>query len=446
MSPSIRKVQVLIMKQSHSPVVIVGAGLTGMSAALHLEKLGVAFRIFERGPAAGGHATTTEDEGFRFDKTGHLLHLRDAGMRDLVMGLLGDDWVQVKRRSVVWSHGVYTRYPYQANTFGLPPEIANECLLGFIKAHFQADKPKVHNFEEFCLAHFGEGISRHFMIPYNARLWGVHPSEITADWCQRFVPMPKLEDVVAGAVGLNDRELGYNTSFVYPRLGIGELPKGMAKRLPQIEYNRAPLSIDVRKKELRFADEVVTCDVLITTAPMKDFLRKDPTLPADLAIATEKLRCNPLYYLDVAARVPSGTDHHWVYVPESKYPFYRLGCYSHFSEAMAPNGSSCFYVELSDRSAPNLEAVTQEVVSGMIEMGILKRPEDLQFARLRKIEHAYVVFDHAYFDCLNQLLPFFEAHKVISTGRYGGWNYSSMEDALIFGRDAAEKAQKLLGV
>ena len=84
------------------------------------------------------------------------------------------------------------------------------------------NKPEPNNFEEFCLAHFGEGISRHFMIPYNTRLWGVHPSEITADWCSRFVPLPRLEDVIAGAVGMNDRELGYNVRFVYPRLGIGE--------------------------------------------------------------------------------------------------------------------------------------------------------------------------------------------------------------------------------
>src|ERR1039458_2428152 len=36
----------------------------------------------------------------------------------------------------------------------------------------------------------GAGISKHFMIPYNERLWGVSPSEITAAWCSRFVPLP----------------------------------------------------------------------------------------------------------------------------------------------------------------------------------------------------------------------------------------------------------------
>jgi protoporphyrinogen oxidase len=423
--------------QGHVPVAILGAGLTGMSAAMHLRRRGIPYRIFERNKEAGGHTTTYVDNGYRFDKTGHLLHLRDAEMRKLVLDLLGDDWVNVQRRSVVWSHGTYTRYPYQANTFGLPPEIANECLLGFIRAYYTQPKPEVRTFEEFCLVHFGEGISKHFMIPYNARLWGVHPSEITADWCQRFVPMPKLEDVVAGAVGLNDRELGYNTSFVYPRLGIGELPKAMAARLPEIEYEAAPDAIDLEKRELHFRGSVVRYDKLITTAPMNTFLRTVRNLPEAISAACGKLRCNPLYYLDVAARVPSGTDHHWVYVPEARYPFYRLGCYSHFSTAMAPEKGSCFYVELADRNPASLEAVLPDVVQGMIEMGILREPSDVAFARLRRIDHAYVVFDHHYFASVETLKPYLQDRGVLSTGRYGGWNYSSMEDALIFGRDAA---------
>jgi protoporphyrinogen oxidase len=433
------------MKTSHIPVAILGAGLTGMSAAHHLRKAAVPFRIFERLGHAGGHAITLEEGGYRFDRTGHLMHLRDAQIRAQVIEWIGGDWVDVHRRSVVFSHGVYTRYPYQANTFGLPPAVANECLLGFIEAHFKKDKPAPKNFEEFCIQNFGEGISRHFMIPYNARLWGVHPSEITADWCQRFVPLPKLQDVVAGAVGMNDRELGYNTSFLYPRLGIGELPKGMAKTLPEIEYNKAPSRIDEVAKKLYFDDEIVSYDVLISTAPMRVLAERLEHTPEKVREAAAKLRCNALYYLDVATNVPSGTDHHWVYVPEAKYPFYRVGCYSHFSAAMAPVGGACFYVELSDRTAPDLETLLPEVAAGLMAMKIIEKPDDIAFARVRKIDHAYVVFDHAYFDSVATVQEYLKGARILSAGRYGAWNYSSMEDALIFGRDAATSAKSILG-
>lgn len=429
---------------SHVPVAILGAGLTGMSAAIHLKAAGIKYRIFEKLPHAGGHAITLEDSGFRFDRTGHLLHLRDAEMRKLVMRWIGSDWVEVKRRSMIWSNGVYTRYPFQANTFGLPPAVANECLLGFLKAHFAKDKPEPKTFEDFCLSHFGEGFSRHFMIPYNCRLWGVHPSEITAAWCQRFVPMPKLEDVVAGAVGLNDRELGYNTSFVYPRLGIGELTKGMAKELPEIEYERAPKSIDWKNKRLVFENETVSYDTLIATSPMKATGWLLDGAPDAIRDANEKLRCQLLYYLDVATRTPDRKGLHWIYVPEEKYPFYRVGCYSNFSAALAPPNKACFYVELSERTEPNMSELMPRVSAGLTELGLIEKPEDIEFARLRKIDWAYVVFDHHYFPALETLSPFYEQARIINAGRYGGWNYSSMEDALLFGRDAAAKAKALL--
>lgn len=411
-----------------------------MSAALHLEKAGVPFRLFEKLPHPGGHVTTLVEDGFRFDKTGHLLHLRDPEMRAAALRWIGDDWVEVKRRSMIWSNGVYTRYPFQANTFGLPAAVANECLLGFLQAHFAKDKPAPKNFEEFCLSHFGPGISKHFMIPYNARLWGVHPSEITAAWCQRFVPLPKLEDVVAGAVGLNDRELGYNTSFVYPRLGIGELTKGMARELPQMELGKAPKQVDWKNKRLVFEGETVSYDALISTAPLKALGGLLVDAPSAIRTASDKLRCNLLYYLDVATSVPAGKDYHWIYVPEDKYPFYRIGCYSHFSPAMAPANSACFYVELADRREPDMSKLVPQVAQAMVEMGIIAKASDVLFARLRKIDWAYVVFDHDYFASVGAITPFLEESAIFSAGRYGGWNYSSMEDALLFGRDAAKKA------
>lgn len=432
-------------RSSHTPVAVLGAGLTGMAAAFHLGRAGVPHRIFERREHVGGHAITLEDSGYRFDRTGHLLHLRNPETRALALSWIGDDWVEVQRKSLIWSNGTYTRYPFQANTFGLPPAVAYECLHGFVQAHFAKDKPPPKNFEEFCLQHFGEGISRHFMIPYNARLWGVHPSEITADWCSRFVPLPRLEDVLAGAVGMNDRELGYNVRFVYPRLGIGALAKGMARALPHIELGRAPVAVDWRRRELRFEDEVVRYDALVSTAPLSTLLRLCADLPGQVAEAASLLRCTHLYYLDVALNGPCRKPLHWVYVPEAKYPFYRVGCYSNFSSAMAPPGKACLYVELADRSEPDLARLLPEVAAGLVEMGLIDVPEAVRFARVRRIDHAYVIFDHHYFPALETIRPFFESAGIVSTGRYGGWNYSAMEDALHFGQEGATKAQHILG-
>jgi protoporphyrinogen oxidase len=427
------------------PVAVLGAGLTGLRAGLELARRGVEHRVFERLAWPGGHATTMFDEGYRFDRTGHLLHLRDDAVRAEVVEWLDGDVREIARRSVVWSSGVYTRYPFQANTFGLPPAVASECVLDFVKAHFAGSKPPPQNFEEFCLQHFGAGITQHFMVPYNSRLWGVPPHEITSAWCERFVPLPTLEDVIAGAVGLNQRELGYNQRFLYPRLGIGELPRAMHRRSTNVELGREARHIDLEARVLEFDDERVPFDVMISTVPLKALLGLIEPLPNAVRDAASRLRATHLHYLDVALERPPRTDFHWAYVPEAKYPFYRVGCYSHFSPDLVPPGAGSLYVELADRSEPNLAELLPRVVAALSEMGVIEGPRHVRFARVRRIDCAYVIFDHAYYDALEVIRPFLAESRILSTGRYGGWQYGSMEDALREGGAAAEQSAKLVG-
>jgi protoporphyrinogen oxidase len=282
------------------------------------------------------------------------------------------------------------------------------------------------------------------MLPYNTKLWGVPAREITAAWCQRFVPLPRLEDVIAGAVGLADPKLGYNANFLYPRRGIGALPTALATRVKQLALGTAPRKILAASRELELEQGRVHYDALISTAPLPTLLSLFDRLPSEVAAASTKLRCTPLYYFDIALDGPVGASFHWAYVPEEKYPFYRVGCYSNFSSEMAPPGKSNLYVELATREPPDFDATLRDVARGLIEMGVIESPSRIAFARLRRLDHAYVIYDHEHESALATIRPFLESMRVISTGRYGGWNYSSMEDALLFGREAVERASRYL--
>lgn len=425
------------------PVAILGAGLTGMSAAFHLRSRRVGCRVFERLPYPGGHAITIEEQGYRFDRTGHLLHLRDPEVRRLALGWIQGGVLEIERKSRVFSHGVYTRYPFQANTFGLPPEVAYACVTDFVRAHFAKDRPAPKNFEDFCRQSFGDAISDAFMIPYNEKLWGVHPREISAAWCSRFVPLPRLEDVIAGAVGLNDRELGYNARFTYPRLGIGQLSAGLARAAGPIDFERPALAIDAATRTLHTAGGPLRYGALVSTMPLPALVGLVTDAPPAVREAASKLRCTHLHYLDIALNGPCLLPHHWIYVPEPRYPFYRVGCYSNFSSAMAPPNKASLYVELSDRSRPDLGALLPKIAADLREMGLIATDHAIRFARLRTIEHAYVVFDDQHEPALAVIRPFLRASGILSAGRYGGWNYSSMEDALLFGRDAAREAAEM---
>jgi protoporphyrinogen oxidase len=418
-------------------VVILGGGLTGIAAALHLRKPWV---MFEREPILGGLAVTRERDGYRFDRTGHWLHLRDPGMKNLVAEALPGQMVQVERKARIFSHGATTLYPFQANLYGLPSEVVKECLLGVIEAKLKspgASEPK--NFEEYCLRHFGAGISKHFMIPYNERLWGVSPREITAAWCSRFVPLPNLEQVVAGAVGANAGALGYNATFMYPKQGgIQTFAAALAGRLdPTRVHTQASLDeLDFQRREVVVGGERTPYSAVVSTLPLPELLRRMPGLPKDIEEHASRLRCTTLRYLDLATRSRPPADWHWAYVPEKRYPFYRVGIYSNAVASMAPQSGGSFYVELADRGPVSADTVRASA-QGLADMGAIQSPEDVLFADAREIDYAYVVFDDHYYAATSAIFAFLESHAIYSRGRYGSWTYNAMEDCLIAGREVA---------
>ena len=425
------------------PVVILGGGLTGISTAFHLRSPWV---LLEKEARLGGHARTDVTRGFHFDKTGHWLHLRDPYMKQLIGELLPDQMVAVERKARIFSHGALTRFPFQANLHGLPPDVIKECLLGFIEAWQSPgkdDAPK--NFEDFILKKMGAGIARHFMIPYNAKLYGVHPREITAEWCQRFVPVPKLDDVVAGAVGANPPEMGYNIRFIYPKTGgIETMTRALIGKLAggDVHTGTAVEQIDWRGKKVQMGGEWMDYRAVVATIPLPVLISRLVDPPREIADAGEKLRCTAVRYLNVATKTPSKSDFHWIYVPEEKYPFYRVGIYTNAVPAMAPDGLGSLYVELSGRGAMKLDDMMPDMAAALAASGAINGVDDVLFAELKEIQYAYVIFDDHYFGATALIRAWLESQGIYPRGRYGFWYYNGMEDSLLHGRDVAALLDK----
>jgi len=422
-------------------VVILGGGLTGISTAFHLRR---PWLLVEKEARLGGHARTDETRGFHFDKTGHWLHLRDPYMKQLVNELLPGELVPVARKARIFSHGVLTRYPFQGNLHGLPPEIVSECLIDFVRAHNdpRSSEP-AKNFEDFCLKKFGAGISRHFMIPYNQKLWGVHPREITAEWCSRFVPIPKLEDVIKGAVGDVPPEIGYNVSFLYPKKGgIETLTRALVSRLAggEVALSTPVEKVNLRERTINIGGDTISWRALVATIPLPELVARLTDAPKEIEEAAGKLRCTPVRYLNVATKSSPNADFHWIYVPEEKFPFYRVGIYTNAVPAMAPPGRGSLYVELSDRGPmPRVDDIMPDVAQALAAAGAINGADDVLFAEIKELKYAYVVFDDNYYSCVGKLINYFEANDVFPRGRYGSWIYNAMEDSILAGKEVAER-------
>ncbi|MEE9315561.1 MAG: NAD(P)-binding protein, partial [bacterium] len=209
-------------------VLIIGAGLTGLSTAYHLEKMGgIDYSVYEKMEKVGGlcrseYVTGRRFEGeFTFDILGHLLHLKEEYTIGLVRRLLeGNLATDIPRDAQIYSKGVYTRYPFQANTYGLPPKVVKECVFGFIDAKYRSlpspRAPSEESFHDWILRNFGKGIAKHFMVPYNKKIWTVHPRKLTCGWL-KYVPSPTFREVVIGALEKQEKGFGYNVHFDYPQ-------------------------------------------------------------------------------------------------------------------------------------------------------------------------------------------------------------------------------------
>jgi protoporphyrinogen oxidase len=423
-------------------VLVLGAGLAGISASLALDGR---YRLLERETRPGGLCRTDVRDGFAFDATGHWLHLRDPGIRALAEELLPGGWVSVERRAAVWSHGVFTRYPYQVNSHGLPPEVVAENVLGFVEAQL-GEKGRAlrerepRDFAEFVLRHLGEGIARNFMFPYNRKLWTVPPAELGTEWMGRFVPRPTLEQVVRGALGLEGDGSGYNARFLYPREGgIETFVRALAARLPRApECGVRALSIDPVRKVARLSTgEELRFRAVISTIPLPELVELLGDAPPSVLEAARALRAATVTYVNVAARDVGGPPWHWVYLPEAHLRPYRVGSASAAVPSVAPPGFRSFYVEMSAGEpvpAVEAEAAAREA---LLELGMIRTGSDVLFAETRAVPHAYVIHDRAYGPAREEVRRWLASRDVLVAGRSGNWEYSSMEDAMLGGREAA---------
>lgn len=433
---------------------IIGAGLTGLSCAYHL---GADYLVVEKETEPGGIVRTRmrgeEWGGFLCDGTGHWLHLRSPEMKALVPKLLPDGLVEYERRAVIHLEGAFTPYPFQANTYGLPREIILDCLLGLLKARHPEDfglpghSTTPANFRECVERLFGEGICRHFMVPYNEKLMGVKLEEISASYADRFIPRPSLEDVVKGALGLSRESLGYNAKFVYPRNGgISALPTAFSNALAHPpRFETAVTEVNLRAKTCTLSEgSVISYKHLLNTMPLVNFLRLlGDQLPPEIQAAAAQLRATTVWYFDIGVRGPGAeaSDHHWIYFPEPEFIFYRAGSYSAVHRESAPPGCRSYYVEMSGGITELLqqpEVLKARVLSDLKKGRVLSEKDEILFMELSSIPHAYVIFDEHYETARQTVMEWLAGCDVLTHGRWGGWNYGGMEDAMLEGRAAAE--------
>lgn len=423
--------------------IILGGGLAGLSACYNSKGT-----VFEKGSRIGGHARSHQIDGYIFDEGIHVLHTSNKYVLNL-MEEIDADMVVKDRDAWIFSHGSMTRYPFQANTYGLPVQIVKECLMGFINNTF-SDRRKINNYHDWIYFMFGDGIAKHFMIPYSKKFWGIDPEDLTTDWVNVRHPRPTLDEVITGAISDQEKGFGINASFRYPKInGFGNIAYSLSNKChDRIKCDMEVTKIDPKSKIVQFNgnQNLEYENQLISTIPLPDLLKLIKGVSKDIISESMKLRTNSIFVVNLGIDKPNISEKNWIYFLEKDFCFFRISFPHNQSKTVAPRNKSSISAEVTygnnNKLPVNKNKLAGRVIDDLIKAGILEKKDKIEVINTFDIKNAYVIFDKNRKSAVKKIHEYLDSIDIIPCGRYGDWAYHWSDESILSGKKAAKKYNK----
>ena len=419
--------------------IILGGGLAGLSACYHSNGI-----IYEKTQKTGGHASSHEKSGFIFDEGIHVMHTKNEYILSLMEKLNVDMEIR-ERNAWIMSHGAMTRYPFQANTFGLSKNIVNDCVQGFIENDF-VDNEEIDSYEDWIYYMFGKGIAEHFMIPYCKKFWGLDARELTTEWVNVRHPRPSTEEVIEGSLREQTKGFGINAIYRYPKKGgFGFLGKRLSDKCKDsIKVGMEATRIDVLKKENEFNhNEVVSYDNILSSLPLPELIKIIPDVPAEVQEAVSRLKTNSIFVVNIGVNRANITDKNWIYYLEKEFSFFRVSFPFNQSDNVAPYGTSSISAEIAyghGNSLPTSKDKMEDyVVHELIEANVIEASDEIIYLDSIDIKYGYVIFDKERKPAIKIVHDYLKSVDIVPFGRYGIWAYLWSDEAMLSGKKVAEK-------
>lgn len=414
-------------------VVIIGAGPTGLGAAYKLNEIGhTDWQVYERHPHIGGLAASfTDDRGFTWDIGGHVMFSHFPYFDRVVDEALENDYLEHERESWIWADDRFVPYPFQNNIRYLPKEVILECVLGLLE--IQQKKLTYTNFREWVLAVFGAGIAKHFMFPYNEKVWKTFPERMDYKWIGERVSVIDLRRILENIIlERDDVNWGPNNMFKFPLTGgTGELFERIAKNFRKnISLNHELEKLDIGSKTVYFKNGTSTkYDCLISTMPINQLIRAIEPKPAEpLISAADGIRNVGGYMVGLGFKRPNNVRKCWMYFPMDNSPFYRVTYFSNYSHKNIPDANHFSIIaetSYSDTHPVPSESIVEETVQGLINSKIIEEADRglIVSEFVYDISHNYPVPIIGRDKYLKPMHEFLEGNEILSRGRFGGWKY-----------------------
>ena len=455
-------------------VIIIGAGITGLSAAWKLSVAGYNVQILESNKDIGGLAKTIKIGNFNFDIGPHSFFTENKKIYDLVKSLFQEDPEQFpnKSRSVkMYFMGKYVEYPLSAKgiLFKMGPIVPFLCFISFLKSYFinlfNKNTNKEHHqltVKDWAINNFGNFLYINFFKPYTEQFWKIKTEELShrvipsskkLDFAQtlKHLALKKFFDITkVEPTSLNVVQRESLPTF-YPKKGFGEIGKRIADKVIQnngiILTEKEVLKINYLNNNNQF--EVITnsgkynSDILISTiglnslVPMINLVNTD----AEILNNSQKLEYLCLIVVNIITNKKNILDCQYCYFLNR--PYNRATNLSLFSEDLSPENLNIFSLEISCHHnskmwLENDKEIFNECLESL-ENDMLLTAKDILDYKIIKVKDVYPIYKKDYEVRLNNVTDNLKKIKNFSSiGRQGQFYYGDIDQMMQIGFDTAE--------
>lgn len=417
-------------------IVIVGAGITGLTMGYELSRNGFDVTLIEKEEKVGGLARTFIYDGFIFDIGPHRFHTDDKTVLQFIHEILKGEAIEIPRKSGVRMFGRYHDWPLRASIFISMPifVMANAAKDLIFKKRYEGN-----SFEVDMLNRYGETLYHIFFRPYTEKFIFHDPKEIHRDWGRAGVDRAVIDKNVKtnNLINLLKSTLlpkPVNTLFIYPEKGVYLFPEKLAE---DILKNNGKIKTDALIEEIKFNNNKITglkCnskwmdfDYIVWTAPLV-------ALNKLLGIDGIDLKYLSTICYNIKINKEPKVKYQWCYYGGDEI-FCRISTPVVFSSAAAPPGKSGLCVELpsieGDARWSHPEVLKDEIVRDLVMTETIDSPDDVIGIHIEKIPNSYPIYKLNYFEELSKNMRLLDKYKnLMLAGRCGAFWYNNMDHSI----------------
>lgn len=430
-------------------IVIIGAGVCGLTLGYHLAQAGFPVALIEKEQVVGGLARTFREDGFTFDIGPHRFYSTNPVVMDFLRKILDDRYVTIARNSAVHFLGEYHMWPLRLRSvFQLPPAVSMRAFFDLFAKGFQGEGERA-TFKNYILAKYGRTLYDTFFKDYTEKFLGIAADETHQNWAKIGVERATIDEkVTTGSIfqifKLMLMPVPRRLHFLYPLVGVdvfcerlrdkivalgGEIHTG-ATPSELFEEGGRVTALTAAGKE-HGVSELVWTGSLRELAPLAG-LRLPNLEYLSLILYNVKLKSKPLQ------------DSQWCYYGAKDIVFSRITNVNLFHEKMAPPGKGGLCVEVTARQSDERwrspHAILDKVVGDLVKVRAIRSQADVEGVSIELVRDAYPVYSLSYVDELTDFRRRLEARfsNVHLAGRTGLFWYNNMDHSI-------ENAFKLSG-